>query len=273
MTALPSLFLAHGAPDLLLTDHVAKRFLTGLSGLLPAPRAILVVSAHWEATVATLATSTAPRTIHDFAGWPAALYDLTYPAVTDTALIERTKVLLGDAGLPVAEDERRGYDHGAWVPLLLAYPDARIPVVQLSLRRGGDAAQHFEIGRALAPLRQEGVLVVGSGASVHNLYELAPEGTPAPDWAEAFDKWLFDRMESGDLESLQRFPAEPATARRAHPSIEHFLPFYVAMGAGWGGGSARRVHHSYSYGSIGMACYAFGRAAETDITGGEGAVI
>jgi 4,5-DOPA dioxygenase extradiol len=271
MTTHPSLFLAHGAPDLPLTDHVAKRFLASLSGSLPAPRAILIVSAHWEAAAPTLTTSEAPRTVHDFMGWPGELYKITYPAKTDAALIARAGGLLAEAGIAVAEDPRRGYDHGAWVPLSIAYPLAEVPVVQLSLERGGDARRHFEIGRALAPLRAEGVLIVGSGATVHNLRRLAPEGSPPPGWASEFDGWLHDRLGTRDLETLLSFPAQPQTARMAHPTDEHFLPLYVAMGAGWDGGAARRMHASYSYGSVGMACYAFGTAGEVALGGAEAA--
>jgi len=265
MTVLPSLFLAHGAPDLVISDHTAKRFLNRLADLLPRPRAILIISAHWETTTTALTTAVAPSTVHDFTGWPSSLYELSYPAHTDATLIERTKALLDTAGVPVIEDAVRGYDHGAWVPLLLSYSDAEIPVVQLSMLRGSNTKQQFSFGQALAPLRQEGVLIIGSGATVHNLYEMSPEGTPAPDWAEGFDQWLFDCIERRNLEALLRFPAEPITAQRAHPSIEHFLPIYLAMGAGWDGGFARRLHHSYSYGSIGMACYAFGHSTDTTI--------
>lgn len=259
---MPSLFLAHGAPDLVLGNLPAKRFLEGLGEMLPRPRAILAVSAHWEAAAATLTTSAAPETVHDFHGWPAPLFALRYPAVTDRPLIERVGSLLAAASLPVARDPQRGFDHGTWVPLLLSYPSAKIPVVQLSLLRGADGLRHFEIGRALAPLAAEGVLVVGSGASVHNLRELAPEGSPPPAWAEAFDLWLFEHTQGADLDALLRFPAEPAWAHRAHPSIEHLLPFFVAMGAGGDSAPIRRLHHSYTYGSIGMSCYAFGGIAE-----------
>lgn len=210
----------------------------------------------------TLTTAAAPDTVHDFSGWPAPLYELRYPATTDAALIARIESLLKQAGIAVSGDSRRGYDHGAWVPLLLSYPEADIPVVQLSLERGADARRHFEIGRALAPLREKAVLIIGSGATVHNLGEMAPEGTAPPAWAEAFDQWLHDRLQSADVDALLRFPAEPDEARRAHPSIEHFLPFFVALGAGSNDGPARRLHHSYTYGSIGMGCYAFGDHTE-----------
>jgi|TARA_R110002072_G_scaffold2069_17_gene17451 4,5-DOPA dioxygenase extradiol len=264
MNSFPSLFLAHGAPDLPLSTHPAKRFLSQLGAWSPRPRAILAISAHWEAPGLALGTAAAPRTVHDFGGWPAALYQLDYPARNDLALVARIRSLLDQAGLPVAEQPAQGYDHGVWVPLLLIYPDADIPVVQLSLQRGGTAAEHFAIGGALAALRAEGVLIVGSGATVHNLGEVAAEGTPPPDWAQRFDLWLSDSLARRDLPGLLRFPDAPAMARRAHPTSEHFLPFFVALGAGWEGGQARCLHQSYSYGSIGMACYAFGGGAEID---------
>jgi 4,5-DOPA dioxygenase extradiol len=171
--------------------------------------------------------------------------------------------LLANASLPLREDPLRGYDHGAWVPLLICYPRAEVPVVQLSLVRGADARHHFRIGEALSPLRDEGVLVVGSGASVHNLRRLGPEGSPVPAWASAFDDWLEQCIAARRLDTLLSFPREPAQAALAHPRSEHFDPIFVAMGAGWPGGHARQLHRSYSHGSLGMACYAFG-GAEVD---------
>ena len=258
MTTLPSLFLAHGAPDLILSNHPAKHFLNDLSDQVAKPEFILIISAHWQAGVPTLTTANTPETIYDFSGWPQQLYSLHYPAKTDVSLIERTKTLLAEAGLPVGEDARRGYDHGTWVPLLLVYPDADIPVVQLSLQQDGSARQHFEIGQALAPLRNEGVLIIGSGATVHNLGTLAPEGTPAPSWVQDFDQWLDNNIQARNLEPLLAFPDTPEKAHQAHPTPEHLMPIFVAMGAGWSGGHASRLHHSYSYGSISMACYEFG---------------
>lgn len=262
MTALPSLFLAHGAPDLPLTDHPANRFLKSLPACLPTPVAILVISGHWEEAIPTIGTAAAPETIHDFHGFPAPLYELTYQAKTDTSLAERVVELMSAGGLPVTRNPSRGYDHGAWVPLMLAFPAADIPVVQLALQRQGDAARHFAIGEALAPLRQEGVLIVGSGATVHNLREISAEGTPPPAFARSFDAWLDRRLDKRDQAGLLRFPNEPAEADQAHPTIEHFLPFFMALGAGWSGGTHRCLHQSYSYGSIGMTSYAFGSAAE-----------
>lgn len=261
MTLLPSLFVSHGAPDLALSDHPAARFLAQLGESLPRPRAILVVSAHWERPVPAITTSPAPATIHDFSGWPRALYGLRYPAPGSPWLAERVAGLLAEAGLPLEADPARGFDHGAWVPLLLGWPAADIPVAQVSLIRGGDARAHLALGRALAPLRGEGVLVLGSGAAVHNLGALAPEGTPPPAWARAFDEWLAEALAAGNREALCRFPAAPREARAAHPTPEHLMPLFVAMGAGGDEGRAVRLHDSWSYGSLSMAAYAFGGTA------------
>lgn len=259
MTLLPSLFVSHGAPDLALSDHPAARFLAQLGAALPRPRAILVISAHWERPAApAITTSPAPATIHDFAGWPRELYTLRYPAPGAPWLAERVAGLLGAAGLPLAADPVRGLDHGAWVPLRLGWPAADIPVAELSLIRGGDAAAHLALGRALAPLRGEGVLVLGSGAAVHNLGALAPEGTTPPVWAQAFDRWLAEALAAGNHEALCRFPEAPREARAAHPTPEHLMPLFVALGAGGKDAGAVRLHDSWSYGSLAMAAYAFG---------------
>ncbi len=263
MTALPSLFLSHGAPDLPLHDLPARRFLAGLAQRLPAPRAILAVSAHWEADAHTVGSAPAPDTVHDFGGFPDALYRMRYPARTDAGVIDRVTGLLAAAGHPVANHATRGYDHGVWVPLMLAFPKADIPIVQLSLRRGAGPAEHFAAGQALAPLRDEGVLVIGSGAATHNLRAMAPEGTPPPDWALSFDAWLLDRVTAQDRDALVTLDGITDIAAIAHPSPEHLLPFFVAMGAGWDDGAARRLHHSYTYGSISMAAFAFGTTAKT----------
>lgn len=260
MAKQPTLFVPHGAPDLLLTDHVAKRFLAGLGSQVGRPAAIVIVSAHWEAPEAAVTTATSPETIYDFYGFPAELYTYRYPAKTDPALAERVIELLSDKGIAAKADPARGFDHGAWVPLILAYPEADIPVVQLSLIRGGSARQHFELGQALAPLREEGVLIVGSGSVTHNLRGLGPEGMPAPDWATDFDRWVSDGAEKGDWDELLQFPAKPATARLAHPTPEHFMPFYVAAGAG-SPDKAVKLHESYSHHSISMSCFAFGDLA------------
>jgi 4,5-DOPA dioxygenase extradiol len=258
---LPSLFVAHGAPDLPYSQTPARAFTTGLGARYPGPRAILVISAHWEARVPTIGTAAAPETIHDFGGFDDRLYSLTYPARTSAPVIAEVSQALDDAGISHAKDADRGYDHGVWIPLMLAFPTAEMPVIQLSLRRGASAAENHAMGQALAPLRAKGVLIVGSGATVHNLRMIAREGTPAPDWARAFENWIVSGVEAGETDRLLRFPAEPQGARQAHPTPEHLMPLYVALGAG--GGKGRALHRSFSWGSIGMTSFAFGETEGT----------
>ncbi|WP_374643143.1 class III extradiol ring-cleavage dioxygenase [Tabrizicola sp.] len=256
---LPSLFIAHGAPDLPYSDTPARAFTESLGASFPGLRAILVVSAHWEAARPTIGTAAAPETIHDFGGFDDRLFSLTYPARTDEVVIAEVSAALAAAGIAHDADPRRGYDHGVWIPLLLAFPKADVPVIQLSLRRGGSAAEHLALGRALAPLRDRGVLIVGSGATVHNLRAIAREGTPAPGWARDFDDRVVAAVEAGDTAALLQFPMAMEGARTAHPTPEHFMPLFVAMGAG--GGKGRALHRSFSWGSIGMTSLAFGEAA------------
>ena len=195
-----------------------------------------------------------PRTIHDFAGFPRELYEIRYPAPGAPELAQRIVALLADAGLAAATDARWGLDHGAWVPLALMYPQADIPVVQLALQPALGPRHHFELGRALAPLREEGVLILGSGGATHNLRELGAPDTPPPPWARGFSDWLEQTVGVGDDAALLDYRARAPQAARNHPSEEHLLPLFVAAGAG---GRGRRVHTSTTYGSLMMDFYRF----------------
>lgn len=252
---LPSLFIAHGAPDLPLSGTPARAFTEELGKRFPGLRAILVVSAHWEAAMPTIGTAAEPETVHDFGGFDDRLYEMRYPARTSAEVVSEIEAALDVAAITHARDARRGYDHGVWIPLMLAFPKADVPVVQLSLRRGAPPAENIALGRALAPLREKGVLIVGSGAIVHNLRALAREGSPAPDWARTVDDGVVAAIEGGDTESLVAFPATQL-GRVAHPTPEHLMPLFVAMGAG--GGQGRAIHRSFSWGSISMTSFAFG---------------
>jgi len=252
---LPSLFLAHGAPDLPISDTPARRFLSNVGGRFDGLRAVVVISAHWEARVNTIGAAPASETIYDFGGFDPALFSLTYPARTSAEVVAELDAALEAAGIAHAQDSARGYDHGAWIPMLLALPKAEIPVVQLSLRRGASPEDNFRLGEALAPLLERGILVVGSGAIVHNLRFLAREATSPPDWAIAFDNWIVDGVISGNLPALLSFPHNPPSARIAHPTPEHLMPLYVALGAG--GGRGKVIHRSFSWGSIAMTSFEF----------------
>jgi aromatic ring-opening dioxygenase catalytic subunit (LigB family) len=194
------------------------------------PKALLVISAHWEAPVPTVMTSAAPPMLYDYYGFPPASYEITWPAPGAPELAVRVRALLERAGLPTAADATRGYDHGTFVPLKLAYPDADVPVCQLSLVRGLDPQLHLAIGRALAPLRDEGVFIVGSGMSYHNLRAFGPDARPV---SVAFDDWLRATTTTAQPErerALAAWTTAPA-ARLAHPREEHLLPLMVVAGA------------------------------------------
>jgi 4,5-DOPA dioxygenase extradiol len=170
----------------------------------------------------------------------------------------KTKELLEQAGFgPVKEDHSRGLDHGAWVPLMFMYPEANVPVCQLSLQSGRDGAYHYELGRALVPLRDDGVLVLGSGSATHNLRRMGPEGTPVPQWAAEFDGWLQEALLGGRHDDVKRYEEKAPHGRVAHPSPDHFLPLHVALGAAGEGAKAELIHRSWSNASLSYASYRF----------------
>lgn len=260
MTRFPSIFLSHGSPMLALQDSPARRFLQGLGALLGKPSAIIVVSAHRE-TRGGPAVSLAPRpeTIHDFGGFPRALFEMQYPAPGAPAAAERTAGLLEARGIRVGRSSNRGLDHGAWVPLSLMYPDADIAVAQLSVVRGASPAEHERIGRALAALRNEGVLVIGSGSLTHNLHEFRGQGldAPVPEWVSEFEDWVKARLADSDRDALLDYRRAAPFAAQNHPTDEHLLPLFVAMGAGGEGARAARLHASVEHGVLAMDAYAF----------------
>jgi len=254
---LPSVFVSHGAPTLPLEAGPATGFLRSLGARLPRPSAVLCVSAHWEAPEPRVSVAERPETIHDFYGFPEELYRLEYPAPGARAVAERARDLIGAAGIAVATDEERGLDHGAWVPLLLMYPEAQIPVAQLSVQPGQGAAAHLALGRALAPLRAEDVLILGSGGAVHDLRSFRPGSSRVPDWAAEFEEWLVRAVEAGDEAALAAYRTASPHGVRAHPTEEHFLPLLVACGAG-AGAPGQTLHRSFAHGGLSMAAFSFG---------------
>ena len=260
MSTLPTLFVSHGAPTLAIVDSPASRFLRELGKTLPRPKAILVASAHWESQSGpAVSLATKPETIHDFGGFPAALFAIQYPAPGAPEVAARAASLLSQAGIATAQSPTRGLDHGAWVPLHLMYPDADIPVAQISIVRGASPAEHERIGRALAKLREEGVLIIGSGSLTHNLYEFRgqPIDVPAPEWVSSFGDWMKARLDASDLQALREYRSRVPNAERNHPTDEHLMPLYVAMGAAGDNAKAERLHASYEYGILAMDVYAF----------------
>jgi aromatic ring-opening dioxygenase catalytic subunit (LigB family) len=225
-------------------------WLRSIPGSLPAaPAALLVVSGHWEAPVPTVTSSAAPPLIYDYSGFPQSTYELTWPAPGSPELATRVQQLLGSAGIDAREDGERGFDHGVFIPLKVAYPEARIPTVQLSLRAGLDPAEHIAMGRALAPLRDEGVLLVGSGMSYHNLRGLMAPGTPKV--SARFDDWLATTIAATPTErdALLTMWSRAPMARDCHPREEHLLPLMVIVGAA-GAARGRQVLRDEVMGAV-----------------------
>ncbi|MEZ5729380.1 MAG: class III extradiol ring-cleavage dioxygenase [Burkholderiaceae bacterium] len=231
MNRLPSLFVSHGAPTFALEPGLAGPRLTALGRSLPRPQAIAVISPHWMTAVPRVSTAQRPVTVHDFGGFDPALYRLGYPAHGHPSLAQRAVTCLEEAGWPAQADARRGLDHGAWVPLMHLFPAADVPVFQVSLPSRLDAPGALAFGRALAPLADEGVLIVGSGSLTHNLYEFGAGFGPDEPYVAAFSAWVREAVEQGDADRLLRTLDEAPEARRAHPTPEHFWPLLVAAGA------------------------------------------
>lgn len=253
----PSLFLSHGAPDLVLSAAPARDFLVALGAGLERPDAIVIASAHDEGGEAVVRAPARFRTWHDFGNFDPRLFEMRYEPAGATAVAAEVVQLLVAAGVATRRTHNDQLDHGAWVPLSLMFPNADIPLVTVSIDPRRDAAWHAAVGRALAPLREENVLVIGSGSISHNLREVfARRESKERAWVERFTDWLADRAAAGDEEALLNAMQLAPDAARNHPTDEHFLPFYVALGAG--GGTGRRIHHSYTHGVLAMDAYTFG---------------
>ncbi len=238
---LPTLFVSHGSPMYALdpgsSGPALRAFGEGLKAR--SPRAVVVMSPHWMADEADVMAASHPATWHDFGGFPEPLYRLQYPAPGEPALAQALHRRLTAAGIPSMLDERRPFDHGAWVPLMHLLPEAQVPVVQVALPAAYGPREVYAMGQALRDLRQDGVLVVGSGSMTHNLREFSG-GRPALDapttpYVEAFSRWVEATLQTGDREALFNYRTLAPSAVRAHPSDEHFLPIFFALGAaGWG---------------------------------------
>jgi 4,5-DOPA dioxygenase extradiol len=229
---MPVVYLSHGAPPL-ADDPLWTEELAGWAQSMPRPSSVLMVSAHWEAEPVTLGATTQVPLVYDFWGFPAHYYQVQYPAPGAPALAAGVRKLLHAMDTGVADDPERGLDHGAYVPLVEMYPEADIPVLQISMPTL-DPKSLFDVGAALAPLRDQGVLIVGSGFATHNLramnWHLGPDSDP-PDWSAEFDHWLDEAVANGDVDSVIDFERKAPAARIAHPRTEHFAPLFVALGA------------------------------------------
>ncbi|CAB3762733.1 DODA-type extradiol aromatic ring-opening family dioxygenase [Paraburkholderia solisilvae] len=232
MTRLPSLFLSHGAPTLPIDPSLPSAEFASLSARLPRPKAILMLSAHWMTAQPVASTADKPDTIHDFYGFPRQLYEIRYPAPGAPDVARRAADLLGAAGI-ASSSEPHGLDHGAWVPMLLMFPDADVPVAQLSIQPRMDPAHHFRVGRALRALRDDGVMVIGSGQITHNLREADFSARPedADPRVTEFTDWFEARLAARDLDALFDYRRVAPHAVSMHPTDEHLLPVFAALGA------------------------------------------
>jgi 4,5-DOPA dioxygenase extradiol len=257
---LPTLFLSHGSPMRAVDPGEAGAAWRALAKALPRPKAVLMASAHWETSVPMVTGNARPETIHDFGGFPDALYRLRYPAAGAPLVASRVVELLKGAGFTAGIDGCRGLDHGAWVPMLHMYPEHDIPVVQLAVQPGRDTAHHLAMGRALAPLTREGVLVVGSGHVTHNLRDwmAGRSAAEAMPYAASFASGLADTLAKRDDDALLAYREQGPGGARAHPSEEHFLPIYVAWGAAGADAVAERVYRGFDGPALSMDAYAFG---------------
>lgn len=261
---MPSLFISHGAPNIVLSDLPAKHFLETMARVLPTPKAIIVVSAHFEHEGVAVVTDPKPGMIYDFGGFEAELYRMNYPAPGSPEVADKALRLLMEAGFAPTRIALRGFDHGTWNPLILAYPDGEIPVVQISVDPSQGARYHYGVGQALAPLASEGVMIIGSGHITHNLRGFFHRGRdPAFDAmldnaSAAFVGWIETKVAQGDVEALLDWDKLAPFPKENHPTIEHFLPFFVALGAGGSPLIGQRIHHSVELGFFAYDHYRFG---------------
>ena len=253
----PSLYISHGSPMLALEPGASGPALARLAAELPKPKAIVIVSAHWESNELLVSGNPQPETWHDFGGFPKALFEVQYPAPGDPRLAAEVAELLKTAGFAARIDSNRPFDHGVWVPLSLMYPQADIPIVQVSLPTRGGPALQTRVGHALASLREHGVLLIGSGSITHNLRELDWHAGPesVEPWAQAFRDWMIEKLAANDEAALHDYRAQAPNAVRNHPSDEHLLPLYFARAAG---GQFSVAHQGFTMGALGMDIYRFG---------------
>jgi 4,5-DOPA dioxygenase extradiol len=262
--ALPSLFISHGSPDTVIAGTAAANWMKQMAGGLPRPRAIVVASAHFEVTGGVaVSADPEPETIHDFGGFAPELYAMQYPAPGEPQLAARIAADLQGAGFQARTVDRRGFDHGVWAPLKLIYPDADIPVVSLSVDPREGPEHHYRLGQALSGLGAEGVLVIGSGSFTHNLgaafkaLRAGQRELEVPGWVTDFTVWMNARLAAGDVASLIDYRAQAPFAVENHPTDEHLLPLYVALGAAGPGAQAGLMHDSSDFGVLAMSMWRF----------------
>jgi 4,5-DOPA dioxygenase extradiol len=260
MPRAPALFISHGSPMFAVEPGILGPNLRNLGRALTDLAAIVVVSPHWQTRGVNVGSAAVPATIHDFGGFPVPLYSLQYPARGEPALAKEVLVLLRAAGFDAEIDSGRGLDHGAWVPLRYLKPMADVPVLQVSLPLDMDPAGALRLGQAHAPLRERGVLVLGSGSLTHNLYEFR-QHISDPEYAQTFADWVADAVAQGDVAALVDYRERAPHALRAHPTEEHYLPLLVAIGASHAEEPRQFIEGGMTYGVLSMDSFAFGLPA------------
>lgn len=257
-TLMPSLFIAHGSPMIVIEKNPYVDFLASLHKTFKKPEAIVIFSAHWEESVQTISTVDKYSTIYDFYGFPKEMYKLTYPAKGNPALSKEIHELFKENGIKSVFDEKRGLDHGAWTILKIMFPNLDIPVVSLSVNPNSSPEELYKIGSSLAPLREKGVLVIGSGVTVHNLGKVSFHDKNAADkWAVAFDDWLVKNIKEWNTSELFQYRKKAPHAKEAVPTPEHFIPLILAMGAGANTKQTSVINKHYEYGSLSYLCFRF----------------
>ncbi len=266
-TGTASLFVPHGAPTFALQPGAAGAALTAKAARLTRPRAIVIVSAHWDTDVPTVGAAARFETIHDFSGFPPALHALRYPATGCPELARAVATAIEAAGLQTRIDDTRGLDHGAWVPLRLMFPDANVPVIPLSIQSRGGPEQAWRLGRALTGLAH-GLTVIGSGNLTHNLRDwhvVSRSGATTPAYVRNFADWVADRLVAGDTAALLDYRRRAPGGIQAHPSEEHLLPLFVALGAAGADARAERFHAGIDEHVLAMDAWTFTPATREDL--------
>ena len=254
------LFVPHGSPMFALQPGAAGSAMNDVAARLTAPRAIVVVSPHWETAVPTVGTATRLETIHDFGGFDARLFQIQYPATGCPEAAQQVVQALQASGLPVDTDANRGLDHGAWVPLRQMFPDADVPVVPLSVQHHGGPVHAYRVGQALAPLAEQGFLIVASGNVTHNLRDwqiISMTGQPTPDYVQQFADWIHAQMIGGQADALLNYRQTQTAGSRAHPRDEHLLPLFTALGAAGPGAQPQAFYRGIYDHVIAMDGYTF----------------
>jgi 4,5-DOPA dioxygenase extradiol len=262
--SVPGIFISHGGPNILLEKSAARDYLQSLEKQVGRPDAIVIMSAHFETDGAVVVRDPSPGMIYDFGGFQDELYRRVYPAPGEPILAERVADMLGKAGIPVQLDDKRGYDHGTWTAMMLAFPQADIPIVQISIDPSQDAVYHYQMGRALEPLRHENILLVGSGHITHNLRAVfsAMRGNIAPDAqmaekVEAFTDWFADKFLQNDKAAILDWKNQAPFVEENHPSDEHLMPLFFAYGAAGDKARPKRAHHSTQMGFFAFDSWIF----------------